>query len=116
MLPLARSVEKSAAASPEGRSARNPERSTRRIARPSSERTATASGAGERIKEGPIFFAAPGEVEMPKVPVRDIKIHYQEEGSGFPFILIHGLNGDLTGWALVPAVGLELFAPIPRWT
>jgi 3-oxoadipate enol-lactonase len=40
-------------------------------------------------------------VEMPKVPVRDIKIHYQEEGSGFPFILIHGLNGDLTGWALV---------------
>ncbi len=38
---------------------------------------------------------------MPKVSVRDIEINYQEEGSGFPLILIHGLNGDLTGWALV---------------
>jgi len=38
---------------------------------------------------------------MPKVSVGDIAIHYQEQGSGFPFILIHGLNGDLTGWALV---------------
>lgn len=38
---------------------------------------------------------------MPKVPVRDIEINYQEEGSGFPLILVHGLNGDLTGWALV---------------
>jgi 3-oxoadipate enol-lactonase len=38
---------------------------------------------------------------MPKIPVRDIEIHYLEEGSGFPLILIHGLNGDLTGWALV---------------
>lgn len=30
---------------------------------------------------------------MPKVSVRDIEIHYQEQGSGFPFILIHGLKG-----------------------
>ena len=36
---------------------------------------------------------------MPRVPVRDIEINYQEEGSGDPLILIHGLNGDLTGWA-----------------
>jgi len=40
-------------------------------------------------------------MNMPKVPVKDIEINYQEEGSGFPLILIHGLNGDLTGWALV---------------
>ena len=38
---------------------------------------------------------------MPKVSVRDIEIHCQEQGSGFPFVLIHGLNGDLTGWALI---------------
>ncbi len=38
---------------------------------------------------------------MPRVPVRDIEINYQEEGSGYPLILIHGLNGDLTGWVLV---------------
>ncbi len=38
---------------------------------------------------------------MPKIPVRDIEIHYQEQGAGFPLVLIHGLNGDLTGWALV---------------
>jgi len=38
---------------------------------------------------------------MSKMHVRDIEIHYQEAGSGFPLILIHGLNGDLTGWALV---------------
>jgi 3-oxoadipate enol-lactonase len=38
---------------------------------------------------------------MPKISLRDIEINYQEEGSGFPLILIHGLNGDLTGWALV---------------
>ncbi len=38
---------------------------------------------------------------MPKISVRDIEIHYQEEGTGFPLVLIHGLNGDLTGWGLV---------------
>ncbi len=38
---------------------------------------------------------------MPRVPVRDIEINYQEEGSGYPLILIHGLNGDLTAWVLV---------------
>ena len=38
---------------------------------------------------------------MPRVPARDIEINYQEEGSGYPLILIHGLNGDLTGWVLV---------------
>ncbi len=38
---------------------------------------------------------------MPKVKARDIEINYQEEGKGFPLVLIHGLNGDLTGWALV---------------
>ncbi|MCX5913398.1 MAG: alpha/beta fold hydrolase, partial [Deltaproteobacteria bacterium] len=38
---------------------------------------------------------------MPKIFVRDIEIHYREEGTGFPLILIHGLNGDLTGWGLV---------------
>jgi pimeloyl-ACP methyl ester carboxylesterase len=38
---------------------------------------------------------------MPKLSVRDIQIHYQEEGTGAPLILIHGLNGDLTGWGLV---------------
>lgn len=38
---------------------------------------------------------------MAKVSVRDIEINYQEEGSGFPLILVHGLNGDLTGWVLV---------------
>ncbi len=38
---------------------------------------------------------------MPKVPVRDIEINYNEEGAGFPLILVHGLNGDSTAWALV---------------
>ena len=38
---------------------------------------------------------------MPKVSVRDIEVNYQEAGHGPPLILIHGLNGDLTGWALV---------------
>lgn len=38
---------------------------------------------------------------MPNIPVRDIEVNYQEAGSGFPLILLHGLNGDSTGWALV---------------
>jgi 3-oxoadipate enol-lactonase len=38
---------------------------------------------------------------MPKVWVNDIEVNYHEEGSGDPLVLIHGLNGDLTGWALV---------------
>jgi 3-oxoadipate enol-lactonase len=42
---------------------------------------------------------------MPKIPVRDIEIHYREQGAGFPLVLLHGLNGDLTGWALA----------IPEW-
>jgi pimeloyl-ACP methyl ester carboxylesterase len=39
--------------------------------------------------------------KMPKISVRDIQIHYREQGTGFPLILVHGLNGDLTGWGLV---------------
>ncbi len=38
---------------------------------------------------------------MSKVKVRDIELNYNEEGSGFPLILVHGLNGDLTTWALL---------------
>jgi len=38
---------------------------------------------------------------MPKIAVRDIEVNYQDEGTGFPLILVHGLNGDLTGWTLV---------------
>jgi 3-oxoadipate enol-lactonase len=38
---------------------------------------------------------------MPKISVRDIDLNYREEGTGFPLVLIHGLNGDLTGWAPV---------------
>ncbi len=38
---------------------------------------------------------------MPKIAVRDLEVNYEEAGTGFPLVLIHGLNGDLTGWALV---------------
>jgi len=38
---------------------------------------------------------------MPKIAVRDIEVNYEEAGSGYPFILVHGLNGDLTGWVLI---------------
>jgi len=36
---------------------------------------------------------------MPKVLVRDIEVNYQEEGAGFPLVLLHGLNGDSSGWS-----------------
>ena len=42
-----------------------------------------------------------GAVSMPKIPVRDMEVNYVEEGTGFPLVLIHGLNGDSTGWAKV---------------
>jgi 3-oxoadipate enol-lactonase len=38
---------------------------------------------------------------MPKIPVRDMDVNYVEAGTGFPLVLVHGLNGDSTGWALV---------------
>lgn len=38
---------------------------------------------------------------MPKINIGDIEINYQEKGIGIPLVLIHGLNGDLTGWVLV---------------
>jgi 3-oxoadipate enol-lactonase len=38
---------------------------------------------------------------MPRIPVGDIEVNYEEAGSGFPLVLVHGLNADLTGWALV---------------
>jgi 3-oxoadipate enol-lactonase len=38
---------------------------------------------------------------MPKIAVRDIEVNYEEAGSGYPVILLHGLNGDLTGWVLI---------------
>jgi len=40
---------------------------------------------------------------MPKISVRDIEVNYVEEGAGFPLVLVHGLNGDSSGWALVRA-------------
>ncbi len=38
---------------------------------------------------------------MPKIAVGDIEVNYEEAGNGYPFILVHGLNGDLTGWVLI---------------
>ncbi|NWF56832.1 MAG: alpha/beta fold hydrolase [Syntrophaceae bacterium] len=38
---------------------------------------------------------------MPRIAVRDLEVNYEEAGTGFPLVLVHGLNGDLTGWALV---------------
>ncbi len=38
---------------------------------------------------------------MPRISVRDIEINYEEAEKGFPLILVHGLNGDLTGWVLM---------------
>ena len=38
---------------------------------------------------------------MPKIRVHGIEVNYEEAGAGFPLVLVHGLNGDLTGWALV---------------
>jgi len=38
---------------------------------------------------------------MSRILVRDMEMNYREEGTGFPLVLIHGLNGDHTGWAPV---------------
>jgi 3-oxoadipate enol-lactonase len=35
---------------------------------------------------------------MPTVEVGDYELHYVEQGSGFPVVLIHGLAGDHTAW------------------
>lgn len=35
---------------------------------------------------------------MPTIDVGDITLHYEEEGSGFPVVLIHGLAGDCSAW------------------
>jgi len=35
---------------------------------------------------------------MPKITVKDIEINYEEEGTGPPVILVHGLSDDLTLW------------------
>jgi len=38
---------------------------------------------------------------MPRISIRDIEVNYEEAGKGIPLVLVHGLNGDLTGWALM---------------
>ena len=38
---------------------------------------------------------------MAKIRAKDIEVNYEEAGTGFPLILVHGLNGDLTGWVLI---------------
>ena len=43
---------------------------------------------------------------MPVAQVGSYEIHYVEEGSGFPVVLIHGLAGDHTAWA----------APMQSWS
>lgn len=36
---------------------------------------------------------------MPEIQVnKDIILHYEEHGKGFPLLLIHGLLSDLTSW------------------
>jgi 3-oxoadipate enol-lactonase len=35
---------------------------------------------------------------MPKVAIADIELHYHEEGTGYPLILIHGLSDDARLW------------------
>ena len=37
---------------------------------------------------------------MPKVKVGDINMYYKIHGEGEPLVLITGLSGDTTGWAL----------------
>ena len=43
---------------------------------------------------------------MPVAQVGSYEIHYVDEGSGFPVVLIHGLAGDHTAWA----------APMQSWS
>lgn len=43
---------------------------------------------------------------MPFAKVGAYEIHYVDEGSGFPLVLIHGLAGDHSAWA----------APMQTWT
>jgi len=38
---------------------------------------------------------------MPIISLRDIQVHYLDEGIGPPLVWVHGLNGDSTGWAQV---------------
>lgn len=38
---------------------------------------------------------------MPRISIRDIEVNYEEAGKGIPLVLVHGLNGDLTGWVLI---------------
>jgi pimeloyl-ACP methyl ester carboxylesterase len=38
---------------------------------------------------------------MPRISIRDIEVNYEDAGAGFPLVLVHGLNGDLTGWVLI---------------
>lgn len=35
---------------------------------------------------------------MPFLPLRNNKLHYRDEGDGFPIVFIHGLAGDMTAW------------------
>ncbi|MCP8304351.1 MAG: alpha/beta hydrolase [archaeon] len=48
---------------------------------------------------------------MTKISVNGIDINYQEEGAGFPVILIHGLSDDSTLWApLMPEFSRHYWA------
>jgi 3-oxoadipate enol-lactonase len=38
---------------------------------------------------------------MAKISVGDIEVNYEESGKGIPLVMVHGLNGDLTGWVLI---------------
>ena len=38
---------------------------------------------------------------MPRISIRDIEVNYEEAGKGIPLVMVHGLNGDLTGWVLI---------------
>ncbi|HDS45173.1 MAG TPA: alpha/beta fold hydrolase [Methanomicrobia archaeon] len=42
---------------------------------------------------------------MPKVAMTDLELHYHEEGSGFPLVLLHGLSDDARLWTpLLPVL------------
>src|SRR5437870_13118658 len=59
----------------------------------------------------PAYYAGQGETAMPLCPKGDVRIRYEEAGSGFPLLVTPGggLNSRVSNWATAVFNAMEEF-------
>jgi pimeloyl-ACP methyl ester carboxylesterase len=75
---------------------------------------ATLDGAGRAVRRESAGAGGQEEAQMPEIKLSQGTIHYREEGSGPPVLLVHGLLVNGTIWSrVVPALAAHARCIVP---